>query len=303
MLGIGDDAAVLKISPQYYQIFTHDLCLEKVHFLAESKQALADAGWKALAVNLSDVAAMGGEPVGAVVGLGIPKKASLAEVEAVSRGLRQCAKKYQCPLVGGDTNASSSGWVLAVTVLGKCSQAPKLRSGAKVGDTLWVTGEVGSAALGWELQRRGVSTSAGKVFRAKHARPEPRLSWGKKLRSASWVSAMMDVSDGLAGDLKRLKEASGVGFRVDLDKLPRRRGFSSLAKQLGLQEYNLLLGGGEDYELLFTVAARKNKLATAWFQRNQIKATCIGEVVKRQKISFFQKGKEFLKEVKGFTHF
>lgn len=306
-LKIGDDAAVLKLTGSHYQIFTHDLCLENVHFLADSLTDLADAGWKSLAVNLSDVAAMGATPLGAVVGLGIPPKASVDEVEALYKGLKQCAKKFACPVVGGDTNTSKSGWVIAVSVLGKCKQKPKRRQGAKSGDSLWVTGALGAAALGWEIRKRKTFiknlTALEKTFCKRHARPTPRLAWGEKLGARPWVTSLMDVSDGLAGDLKHLSKASHVGFELQVASLPKLKGFSRLAKKLSLKEESLMLSGGEDYELLFTVRRGQEKRAADYFKQQGIIAAPIGRATVVKKIIFLDKENKPLKTPAGFTHF
>lgn len=301
-MGIGDDAAVLQLSPRRYQYFTEDLLIEGVHFRRASLGDWQDLGWKSLAVNLSDLAAMGAKPLGAVVGLALPKKMKVAEVEAFYRGLAEASRRYHCPILGGDTNASPSGVTIAIALLGESRRAPLLRSGAKVGDSLWVSGELGAAALGWVAsQRKGDRSTA--AFRRRHARPIPRLEWGDQLAASRVVSAAMDLSDGLAGDLGHLARASKVGFQVEIDRLPRPRGFVGLCEKMKVSEESLLLGGGEDYELLFTVRAGKEKFFEKYCRRQRLAVTRIGQAIRGQKLHWLRSGKEVVPTWQGYRHF
>lgn len=301
-VGIGDDAAVLQWAPRHYQYFTEDLLIEGVHFRRGSKSDWQDLGWKSLAVNLSDLAAMGAKPLGAVVGLALPKKTKLSEVEALYRGLAEASAAYRCPIIGGDTNASPSGMTIAVALLGESGLPPLLRSGAKRGDSLWVSGELGAAGLGW-IAAQGKLGGAFKVFRRRHARPIPRLEWGQKLAASRLVSSAMDLSDGLAGDLAHLAKASRLGFKIDIDRLPRARDFALLCGKAKTSEEALLLGGGEDYELLFTVRAGKEKLFEKFCRRQRIAATRIGEAVGGQKLLWQRFGKKVNPKWRGYRHF
>lgn len=301
--GIGDDTSVLKVSDHHYQLLTHDLFLEGSHFLTPPPQGYADLGWKALAVNLSDIAAMGGVPQEAVVGLGIPPKARLKDVDTLYRGLIECSQAFHCPLVGGDTNASKRGWVLAVTVTGYTGRPPKLRSGARVGDSLWVTGTFGGAALGWEAMRKRSKSRSTAPFRRKQSRPQARLHWGQRLGENAQVTAMIDCSDGLAGDLRHLGRASGVGIELEVDQVPRLPGFEKVARSLKQNPINLLLTGGEDYELIFTLAAKSESEMPRWLQRYDICAKKVGRVVAGEGVHFFQAGIELKKQFRGFSHF
>ena len=137
-VGIGDDTAVHSLGRGRSQLFTQDLLLEGIHFLPGTPRVWEDIGWKAMAVNLSDLAAMGGDPLGAVIGLGLPKRAKIPEIEALYRGIAQASRRFKCPVVGGDTNISKSGWVIAVAMLGETPRKPLLRSAARAGDSLWV---------------------------------------------------------------------------------------------------------------------------------------------------------------------
>lgn len=301
-VGIGDDAAVLQISSKHYQLFTEDLLVEGIHFRQGSLDDWRDLGWKSLAINLSDLAAMGGKPLGAVVGLALPKKTKVSEVEAFYRGLAQASRRYRCPIVGGDTNASPAGVAIAVALLGESRRSPLFRSGARAGDGLWVSGELGGAALGWLASQRKLGGSS-LAFRRRHARPEPRLSWGEALARSGMVSAALDISDGLAGDLVHLARASGVGFEVDFDLLPRPRGFSELCKKMKLEEERLLLAGGEDYELLFTVRRGAEPRFQKYCRRHRLKVTRIGQAQKGQKLLWHRSGKTMSRVWEGYRHF
>jgi thiamine-monophosphate kinase len=301
-VGIGDDAAVFKLSSRHYQLFTEDLLVEGVHFRRGSPRDWQDLGWKSLAVNLSDIAAMGGKPLGAVLGLALPKKTKFAEIEAFYRGLAEASRLFACPIVGGDTNASLSGVSIAVALIGETRKSPLLRRGAKAGEGLWVTGELGSAALGWTARRRRIG-GASAAFQRRHARPTPRLEWGQALAASGMVSSAMDLSDGLAGDLPHLAQASKVGFVVDIDLLPRSKAFLSLCKKLKVSEEKLAVSGGEDYELLFTVAGSRENRFREYCRRQRIAVTRIGEATSKRGLEWRRAGKKIKTVWQGYRHF
>lgn len=303
MVGIGDDTSVLRLGEHHYQLLSHDLLLEGIHFVVDRPKDFYDLGWKALAVNLSDIAAMGGVPQEAVVGLGIPDKAKLRETEELYRGLGDCSREYHCKVVGGDTNRSKSGWVIAVAVTGFSPRLPKFRSGARPGDTLWVSGSLGGAALGWRARRKKMRSAAAKPFLQKFQRPEPRVMWGQRLAERAEVTAMIDVSDGLAGDLDHLMTAGEVGFEVNLEKIPRIEGFEALCKKLKAKPLDLLLGGGEDYELLFTVRGVSETEFSRWLREKDICAGMIGRAVREKQVRWLQENRRIHPAVRGFRHF
>jgi thiamine-monophosphate kinase len=242
-VGIGDDAAVLP--PDL--VWTCDLLVEDVHFRRHTT-SFDDLGWKALAVNVSDVAAMGAVPLGALVGLVVGEGVSAEDVEELYRGLAACATAYGCPVVGGDVSRGPD-LSLAVTALGR-TPTPVLRSGAGAGDVLAVTGPLGGSGAGWHLLegRAALPADVAAHVAARHRRPRPRLAESRTL--AASVHAMLDVSDGIASDALRLAESSGLAVVVDLDALPLDRGVAEVAAALGLEPGVLAATGGEDYELL-----------------------------------------------------
>lgn len=243
--GIGDDVALL--APDL--VWTVDTLVEDVHFTRGTSTA-ADVGWRALAVNLSDLAAAGAAPLAALVSLSAPTEAS-ADVEPLYRGLAACADAFACPVVGGDITRGAQ-LVLSVGVLGRASVSVPGRGGAEPGDVLVVTGRLGGSAAGLAIaQGRATAGTFDNALVERHRRPQPRLDAGREL--APVAHALMDLSDGIATDARRLAERSGVSLSVDLDALPLDDGVADVAAAIGVAPGVLAATGGEDYELLAAV--------------------------------------------------
>ncbi len=241
-LGIGDDAAVL--SPDL--VVSTDLVVEDVHF-RRATTGLGDLGWKALAVAVSDIAAMGAEPLGAVVGLALGAGWTEDEAVEIYGGLAECSRDCGCPVVGGDVSRAAT-LVLAVTVFGRAAR-PVTRAGAVVGDVVAVTGSLGGSEAGRLLLEASAKESATAAALAhRHRRPVPRVADGQAL--AGDVHAMLDVSDGVASDARRLADASRVAVEIDLDALPIQPGVEDVAAARGVAPGVFAATGGEDYELL-----------------------------------------------------
>jgi thiamine-monophosphate kinase len=292
--GIGDDAAVLAPDFGPALLVTTDMLLEGIHF-QRCWGLPRELGRKALAVNVSDIAAMGGRPLHALLGLAIPPgRISLAELEALLLGLEEEAATHGVTLVGGDTCASAGGLVLSVTLLGRApGEGPVLRSGAKPGDGLWVTGSLGGSAAGLLALERGFrpgqvwpaglprpewlgreEETAIQAALASHLTPVPRVAAGQVL--AGKATAMIDVSDGIASDASHLCTESRVAVRLRASRIPVHPGAGVLARLFGREALDLALRGGEDYELLFSVAGDPATcLAEA---APALPVTCIGEV-------------------------
>lgn len=270
----GDDAAVL-ISPGTTLLYTTDLLVEKVDFDMGYATG-ADIGWKALAVNVSDIAAMGGRPRHAVAGLGLRADSPVDAADGVIDGLLSAASRWDVDLVGGDVS-SAGGFILSVALIGVAENAPVRRSGAGPGDIICVTGSLGGAAGGLALLRDGspLETPAKQRLRARQLRPMARLEEGRRLARLG-ATAMIDVSDGLAGDLLHLLEASQLGCEVAPSAIPIDPDLDSLE---GLDPLEAALAGGEDFELLFTLAEDRYESARASLAELGTPVTRIGITV------------------------
>jgi thiamine-monophosphate kinase len=278
-VGIGDDAAILRPGGTNDWVVTTDAFLENVHFLREVHPPRV-VGYKALARATSDIAAMGARPSCFVLTLGLPASCAGRWFDEFLRGMADAARKFGLSLAGGDTTKYPS-MIVSLTVLGEVARGKAvLRSGARPGDLLCVSGRLGEAELGWQLirkKRHGWKPSAGLLN--KHFYPEPRLAVGESLASHRMATSMIDTSDGLSTDLGHICAASGVGAVVWAPKLPAVRVPPEL-RRLGLDRLKLALHGGEDYELLFTVS---KKLSGRLPRKiGGVPVTVIGEI-KRQK--------------------
>jgi thiamine-monophosphate kinase len=290
--GIGDDCARLAPQPGYETLVTTDLTLENVHFRREWHPA-ASVGHRALARGLSDIAAMGGEPLAAFLSLALPGKLPRRWVEDFLRGFVGLAKTFGVMLAGGDSAESPAGILADVVVVGRVPEGEAvLRSGARAGDGIYVTGELGgSAAVLRQLRESGASPK-GKLDTA-HFFPAPRVAAGCALRAKRLASAMIDVSDGFSTDLSHLCEESGVGALVNEHSVPRPivPGGGSL---------HFALHGGDDYELLFTAPRARRipeKLAG-------VRVTRIGEVIKKKGMWLVDShGQQKALQARGWQHF
>ena len=255
-LGIGDDAALIAVGGR--AVVTHDMLVEAVHF-RRSTTGLRDLGHKALAVNLSDVAAMGAEPVAALVGLGLPADMGTDDVDELYEGIERLAGRCGVTVAGGDVTAAPV-LVLAVTAVGRPwpGIAPVGRAGGRAGDLLCVTGRLGAAAAGLAILEEpglGAGVADAGSLRAAHRAPEPRIAAGRAL-AAGGAHAMLDLSDGLALDALRLARAAGLRARIDLDAVPVAPGVEAVAAARGGDPRILAATGGDDYELLAAVPPR-----------------------------------------------
>lgn len=271
-LGIGDDAAWVD-HPRGSSLITADLLIEGIHFDLKWT-TLFDLGYKSLAVNLSDIAAMGGVPAYVMLSLGIPANFDSKKIDQLYRGIGSLAKQHGVTIIGGDTNIAES-LLISVCVIGHPPAQPIRRAGARVGDDFYVTGTLGDSALGLALlrERRRATSRAVKQLIARHHRPTPRLTAGALLAKRKIASAMIDISDGLIQDLGHICRASGVGATVEQDKLPLSPAYRALAGKNGM---NHALSGGEDYELLFSAPARLRKRIDALGQQAEVAISRIG---------------------------
>jgi thiamine-monophosphate kinase len=253
-VGIGDDCAALALPGPDYLLWTVDTLLEGVHFDL-SYFSLPQLGLKALAVNLSDVAAMGGEPLYALLSLGWPPARDPSGALALGEGLAQAAREYGVALIGGDTVSSPAGVMVTISLLGRVDRGEMLqRRGAKVGDRVYVTGFLGEAAAGLEVLKRGLvlDPEVQEALTQAHLNPRPQLQAGRVLAGEGLATALIDLSDGVATDLGHICRASGVGARIPAATAPVSPKVQAAAPFLAANPLDLALKGGEDYQLLFT---------------------------------------------------
>lgn len=301
ILGIGDDAAAAAITPGMVLLSTSDLLAEGVHFRLEWSDPVA-LGRKSLAVNLSDIAAMGGIPRYALLSIAIPSGFSMEFLEGFIDGFLQQAERHSVSLIGGDTSASTSGLFISVTLLGE--QYPDRiirRSGACSGDLVCVSGTLGDSALGLHLLQSG-SYSIEQV--SKHLDPTPRVEFGKLLAEKKIPSAMIDISDGLHADLGHILKASSKGARICIDNAPLSDNFRNSVEKNSPDYYRFPLSGGEEYELLFTIPPSRLKDAKDAASASGTSVSVIGEITKESGLFLaYADGSNYATELTCYDHF
>ncbi len=307
-LAIGDDCALLQPSPGCDLAVSMDMLVEGVHFLPDCDPF--QLGQRTLLVNLSDLAAMGARPLCFTLALSLPGS-DAAWLTRFTAGLARVAGEHHCPLVGGDLTASapplagrSGPLCLCVQVHGEVPAGTALRrSGARVGDAICVTGTLGDAAAGLRILRDGAWPTLPTPLReslqqAFHA-PQSRVAAGMALRGLA--SAAMDLSDGLASDLGHILQASGVGARVDVDALPLSEALcAAVAPQ---ERLALALGGGDDYELCFTVAPQHLSVVQERLAALGTRVCQIGQITPGSTLQWWREGRELALKVRGYNHF
>jgi thiamine-monophosphate kinase len=286
VLGIGDDASLLRPKSGQEIILTCDWFLEGTHFLRDQHPP-DSVGWKCLARALSDIAAMGGTPRCFLLSLALPQKLTGRWLDLFLGGLRRASRKFQCPLAGGDTTRQSKV-LINVSIVGEVPTGHAVRrSGARAGDILYVTGRLGEAEVGLQIVRHGARPAQKRnPSTSKHLYPEPRLALGQWLSKRGLATAMMDISDGLSTDLPRLCAASAIGAQIEEAKIPQVH-TSDLAIKYGRNPIQLALHGGDDYELLFTVPPQRAKLLPKRFQG--VRLTAIGRITRERELLLLEK--------------
>lgn len=289
--GIGDDCAVLPAGAGESLVFTTDMLTEGVHFLRHATCA-RELGRKSLAVNLSDVAAMGARPVATLLSLALPEDAAGSWAEDFMAGYRDLSGEFGVALVGGDTTASKSGIVINVTAIGRIADSHlKRRSGACPGDLVYVSGMLGESGAGLrDILEGRIDTP----FAAVHRNPAPQVAEGLWLGGRPEVTAMMDLSDGLASDIRHIMERSGVGAEINIGQIPPAPGV----------DVQTAACAGEDYKLLFTVQARKaEQLAADFAAHFGSPVYPLGHMTSARELVWLENGKPCHKEWQGFRHY
>ncbi|MDA1101541.1 MAG: thiamine-phosphate kinase [Proteobacteria bacterium] len=295
---LGDDAAVLTPTPGWQMVFTTDAIISGIHFLADDPAA--DVAIKLLAVNLSDLAAMGAEGVGYLITTAWPRDLDEAWIAEFAQGLAEGQAAYSVALLGGDTVATGGPLSLSLTAIGELpSNSALRRKGARAGDRIYVSGRIGDAGAGLRILRDGLKGGAATDRRRaveRYRRPQPRLALGRSLRGLA--SACIDVSDGLVADLAHLAEQSAARMILQLDRVP----VSPLASLIGGAACAIV--SGDDYELLFAAAPGNEKQLFAAAREAEVAVTCIGEVVEGQGVEVFDRlGNAILVDRGGYRHF
>lgn len=285
LVGIGDDAAVIQSHAGRDTVVSTDLLVEDVDFRRTSTTPLL-LGHKALAVSLSDIAAMGARPLWALTSIGVPENIwESSFVNDFYGGLLALAAQYDVQLIGGDTSSTPEQIVIDSVLIGDCASGSAIkRAGASPGDQIFVTGFLGGAAAGLRLIERGAhlpSEASDDLHLVDHVmlrqlRPEPRVGWGIVLGQERLATAMIDISDGLSSDLHHLCSESGVGALIDSSLIPIDKKVADLCGRRALDPLQLALHGGEDFELLFTVGA--NNVSRLPRRVDGVSITCVGEI-------------------------
>lgn len=300
-LGVGDDAALVRVTEGNQLVISSDMSVAGTHFFADA--APYDIGWKSLAVNVSDMAAMGANPKWATLSIALPAidEAWLAEF---SRGFFACADAFHVDLIGGDTTRGPLN--ISVTIMGEVPNGKALtRSGAQAGDDIWVSGTLGDAALGLAILQKRYKLDADWQDKelenclASLNRPQPRVDLGLALRGIA--TSCIDISDGLLADLGHILHASKLGAEIDLEKLPM-----SVYQRNHLSDSTIqtcVLAGGDDYELCFTAPVSKRKEIEAIGKQLQILLTCIATTRMNTDLQAMYKNTPLNLNSKGFDHF
>ena len=310
--GIGDDCAVLSLNNGNYQVLTTDALVETIHFNLKTHTP-EQLGWKTMAVNISDIAAMGGQPKFAVISIGIPRSFPVDFLDRFYKGLNQASLKYKVALVGGDTVASPKHLFINLTVLGETwKKKVFVRSGARPGDKIFVTGTLGDSALGLKiLESPKKKWKGSEALRKKlvqhHLKPEPSVQVANWLAKSKFkVTSMIDISDGLTQDLGHILKAGKVGGELWESEIPISKPLAKFSLINGLSALEWALGGGEDYELLFTLAPEDViSLGIESITKVDQPVTQIGVITAKKGIRLISKTgrSKTLQRSMGFNHF
>ncbi len=300
-IGIGDDCAAVRSEPNKLLLISTDSLVEDVHFLRPyfTPEEIAK---KSIAVSISDIAAMGGDPKFILSTIGFPKCSETALMEGLLQGMKSCCKLYNVNLIGGNVTTSRKLF-LNITVIGHIDQDQVItRSGAKVDDLVFVTGSLGDSALGLMLLKSQDKTEDETAINA-HKNPKPRIQVGRKLAKLGLASSMIDISDGLLIDLERITTEQGLGAKIYTENIPLSSSYSALISKFEEDPFKLAVTGGEDYELLFTSPPGCRDKIKEVAISTDVPISEIGFVTSEKEINLFDKGGHALNYGKsGFVH-
>ncbi len=313
---IGDDAAAVRISPDFLVLLTADVLVERVHF-DRRIHSMWQIGWRTAVANVSDIAAMGGLPRYALVSICLPEVISVEQVEELYGGMKAVGDEHHFEIVGGDTVSSPHDLVISFSLFGEVEEDCLVsRGGARVGDLICVTGELGGSQAGLALLQQALSSKRGTRKRLlenrwplvcdRHLRPQPRLAEGRLLAQERVVHAMIDISDGLAADVGHIARESGVGAEIIEDRIPIGSQTRLAARHLGVSSRDLALHGGEDFELAFTISSEDAPgVVESVRQRTGIAVSIIGKVITAPQglVLISASGKRHPLLAEGYRHF
>lgn len=252
--GIGDDAAVFRMEREKVIVSTTDMLVEGIHFIRERMSGF-DLGYKAMAVNLSDIAAMGAVPREAFVSLAVPKDCDIAYLDDVYAGMKELARTFEVNILGGDTTGSRHDLIININLLGEAAENEVMyRGSAAPGDVIFVTGFLGDSAAGLYMIQNNIEDEAFKSLKNAHFRPRPYIEEGRFLAGYRGVHAAIDVSDGLSADIGHIVRESRAGVRLIYEKLPISSELESFCITYNVDPEKFILAGGEDYVLIVTVS-------------------------------------------------
>ncbi|MFC1562782.1 thiamine-phosphate kinase [candidate division KSB1 bacterium] len=305
--GIGDDTAVFLNENEYAILLTTDMLIENIHFRI-SDISPVDLGFKSLAVNLSDIAAMGGIPKNVFLSLGIPEKISYEFLTEFYNGMEDLKKKYNLNIIGGDTNSSRNDFIINIVVTGIIKKDEIIyRDGAKIKDKIFVTGYLGDSACGLDVLfgKLNLDENHKNYFQNTHIKPNPQIKEGNVIANSKLANSMIDLSDGLAADLRNICNQSRVGAVIYENQIPYSGYMKDISHLENVNSLEYALYGGEDYSLLFTVSPEnKTKLSKIYNSEIQTPLFEIGEIIEGKDMEIILKTNKREKIAKtGFQHF
>ena len=306
-IGIGDDAAAIRKGEGILTLTTSDMLLEGIHFDL-SYISPGQLGEKALAVNISDIAAMGGTPRFFMLSIALPKDTEVDFIDNFSKGAALAAKRFSITLIGGDTVASDEKILISITLIGEVPEKEALcRNGAKPGDQIFVSGTIGDSAAGLRLLKKGINVESNSIetreLFKKHLTPSPRVDVARYISKNHLATSMIDISDGLLKDLGHICEASKVQGKVWLNRIPLSSSYIKAAKDYNFG-INPALAGGEDYELLFTIPMERVEELDKLEKNFDCTLTHIGEICLGDGVLLYDHENNIVDpEMTGYDHF
>ena len=308
VIGIGDDAAVIDTSADRQTLITTDVLVEEIHFKMDYF-TYEQLGYRAMAANLSDIAAMAGNPEFAVVSIAITNTIAVSDIEKLYTGMKKLADRYNVVIIGGDTTRSKYGMFINIALIGSVQKGKyTTRSNAQIGDGIYITGNLGGSFAGMKLLSSKVKAALKyeSQLKERHLAPNPRISEAQYLCEHILLNSMIDVSDGLASELNHICRCSNVGATIDENLIPLEPGIEELASQCGESAIDYALTGGEDFELVFTARmGNVEHIKKDFEQKFKLALTKVGQIVEAKYgiTMSTSAGNRIPLDYKGWNHF